>query len=88
MLPKLLTITDVAKLKGLSRTAVYNATNSGVLPYTQLLGKRAVRESDAKKWQPTGKKTGRPKGVAVSAETKRKISEGQKVRWKRAQKSG
>jgi hypothetical protein len=87
MLPQLLTVTEVARLKGLSRTAVYNAMNRGALPYTNLLGKRAVKASDAKKWRPTGKKTGRPKGIAVSSETKRKISEGQKERWRRTRSS-
>jgi predicted DNA-binding transcriptional regulator AlpA len=81
MLPKLLTAIEVARLKGVSRTLVYNAMNKGKLPYIEILGRRAVKESEAKKWKPPGRITGRPKGIPVTDETKAKISEAQKKRW-------
>jgi predicted DNA-binding transcriptional regulator AlpA len=87
MLPKLLTPVQVAALKGLSRTVVYRAMNSGKLPYVEILGRRAVKESEAKKWKPPGRITGRPKGIPVSAETKAKISAAQKKRWQSRRKA-
>ena len=78
MLPKLLTPVEVAAMKGLSRTVVYRAMNSGKLPYIEILGRRAIKESEAKKWKPPGRITGRPKGIPVTDETKAKISAAQK----------
>lgn len=87
MLPKLLTPVEVAAMKGLSRTVVYRAMNSGKLPYIEILGRRAIKESEAKKWKPPGRITGRPKGIPVTDETKAKISAAQKKRWQSQRKA-
>jgi hypothetical protein len=88
MLPKLLTAADVARMKGVSRTLVYNAMNKGKLAYIEILGRRAIKESDARKWKPPGRITGRPKGIPMSEEAKARISEGLRKRWQLRQKAG
>ena len=92
---KLLTVAEAAKLKGVSRSAVYGAIADGRLPHVLILGHMGVKESDVRAWEPVkyaarpGKKGGRPKGIPVSAETKEQIAQSQKQRWasKRAKRS-
>lgn len=87
MSAKLLTVVEAAKLKGVSRSAVYAAIADGRLPHVLILGKLGLKESEVRNWEPVryggrpGKKGGRPKGIPVSAETKEQISQSQKKRW-------
>ena len=87
MSAKLLTVAEAAKLKGVSRSAVYAAIADGRLPHVLILGHMGVKESDVRAWEPVkyagrpGRKGGRPTGIPVSAETKEQISESQKKRW-------
>lgn len=87
MSAKLLTVAEAAKLKGVSRSAVYAAIADGRLPHVLILGHMGVKESDVRAWEPVkyagrpGRKGGRPTGTPVSAETKEQISESQRKRW-------
>lgn len=89
MSAKLLTVAEAAKLKGVSRSAIYNAITDGRLPHVRVLGHLGVKELDVRVWEPVkyagrpGKKGGRPKGIPVSAETKEQISQSLKSGWAR-----
>jgi len=78
---KLLTVSQAAKLKGVSRTAVYAAIERGRLPHRRILGHVGLREADVLAWEPLGVKTGRPKGIPMSEAAKVRLSESQKRRW-------
>lgn len=85
----LITVSQAAQLKGVSRAAVYGAIARGRLPHQRILGHLALRESDVVAWVPLGVKTGRPTGTPMSSEAKARISEAQKQRWaKRKQAEG
>lgn len=77
---KLLTAAEVANLKGVTRAAVYAAIAGGRLPHRQVLGRIAVRETDALAWKPTPH-VGRRKGAQLSEDAKARISQAQKRRW-------
>lgn len=47
-----LTPAEVAKQKGVSKTAVYSAISRGSLTAHRMLGRLAVSEEDAARWQP------------------------------------
>jgi excisionase family DNA binding protein len=87
MAPKLITVAEAARLKGVTRTAVYTAIKEGRLSHTRILGHIGLREADVSAWKPReyagrpGTKSGRPSGTPVSAETRDRISESQKRRW-------
>lgn len=76
----ILTVAEVAQLKGVTRAAVYAAIAQERLPHLRLLGRKGIREDDARAWQPT-RWAGRPQGIPMSAHAKRRISESQKRRW-------
>ncbi|MBV9467659.1 MAG: helix-turn-helix domain-containing protein [Abitibacteriaceae bacterium] len=77
----LLTVRDAARLKDISRTAVYAAIAQGRLPHVTVLGKIGLLKSDVIAWTPQGHRSGRPAGRPMSAEAKARISEAQKLRW-------
>ena len=77
-----LTVCQVATLKSVSRNAVYKAVHDGRLAATQLVGRVAIRRTDAQNWIPR-ERTGRRKGVPTSEAAKAKIAESQRLRWKR-----
>ena len=77
-----LTVNQVAVAKGVSRNAVYKAVRDGRLAATTLVGRVAIRRTDADTWTP-GERTGRRKGVPTSDAAKAKIAESQRLRWKR-----
>ncbi len=81
MKDNLLSVSQAATLKGVSRSAIYAAVERGILPHQRVLGHIGVQESDVLAWTPIGHKAGRPKGKPMSEEAKRKISAGQKRRW-------
>lgn len=80
MKPKLLTVSEAAELKGVTRAAIYTAISEGRLRHQKVLGRLAVREADILAWTPAYH-VGRRKGVKLSAEAKAKISEKQKRIW-------
>jgi excisionase family DNA binding protein len=82
MKPKLLTVAQAAQLKGVSRTAIYNAILARRLPHRKVLGHLAVREADVLAWTPNPR-SGRRKGARLSAEAKARISEANKQHWER-----
>lgn len=80
--PTLLTVAQAAQLKGVSRTALYDAIASGRLPHRKVLGHIAVVEKDVLAWTPTPR-SGRRKGTRLSAEAKTRISQANKKHWAR-----
>ncbi len=76
-----LTADEVAALKGVTRSAVYAAIADGRLPHVRILGRLAIREGDARSWNPI-RSPGRPKGIPMSLDAKKRISVTQKQRWK------
>ena len=78
---KLLTVSEAAQLKKVSRASVYSAIARQRLPHQRILGHLAVREADVLAWVPIGHKGGRPKGSPTSAEARARMSEAQKRRW-------
>jgi excisionase family DNA binding protein len=79
---KMVTPAEAAQLKGVSKTAIYNAIADGRLPHRRILGRLALRERDVLAWTPAPR-AGRRKGTPMSIEAKARISEGQKRRWAR-----
>lgn len=77
----LLSVSQAAALKGVTRSAVYAAIERGALPHEMILGHIAVHEADVQAWVPVGHKAGRPRGKPMSEEAKQRISQGQKRRW-------
>jgi len=86
---KLITVSEAARLKGVTRTAIYGAIKDGRLPHTRVLGHLGLKEADVMAWTPReyggrpGVKGGRPRGTPVSAETKAQIAQAQRRRWAR-----
>ncbi len=85
----LLTPAEAARLKGVSRAAVYAAIAQGRLPCTRVLGRLGLRKADVMTWMPrgyrerSGKKSGPPAGIKMSEKTRARMSEAQKRRWAR-----
>ena len=84
----LLSVPEVAKLKGVSPSGVYLAVQEGRLPSCRVLGKIGIRRADAEAWTPISYR-GRPgangrrkPGIPMSEEAKRKLSDSQKERWR------
>ena len=78
----LLTVSQAAKLRGVSRAAVYLAIAQKRLRHSHTLGHLVVREADVIAWGGVaGAKRGRPKGNPLSPEHKARIAEAQKKRW-------
>ncbi len=85
----LLSASQAAQLKGVSRTAIYRAIKRGDLPAVQVIGHVALREADVLAWTPVryGNRPGapgrggRPPGTPLSAETKARIGAAQRRRW-------
>jgi excisionase family DNA binding protein len=69
----LITVSEAAVRKGVSRWAIYKAIADGRLRSQKELGKVALREKDVDKWQPAPSR-GRRSGSRLSEETKGKIS--------------
>ena len=77
----LLSVSQAAELKGVSRAAIYSAIARGRLPHQRVLGHIGVRRADVLTWIPVGYKGGRPKGTPMSDGAKARLSESQKRRW-------
>ncbi|MBV9470685.1 MAG: helix-turn-helix domain-containing protein [Abitibacteriaceae bacterium] len=83
-----MTVAQAAKLKGVTRAAIYGAVARGRLPHKRILGHIALREADVLAWVPLGHKTGRAKGTPMSPEAKLRLSESQKKRWAQRKSQG
>lgn len=81
----LISIIEAAKLKGVSRNAVYLAVKDGRLPHVMVVGHYALRRTDVLAWKPRGPK-GRQKGLPLNDKTKERISKSQKQRWAQRKK--
>ena len=79
---KFLTPAEAAKLKGVSRAAIYAAIADGRLAHIRVLGRLALRTADVLAWTPTPH-SGRPKGIPVSPETRARMSAAHKRSWER-----
>jgi excisionase family DNA binding protein len=85
----LLTVSEAAALKGVSRRALYQAIRERRLPSVSFLGKLGLKESDVLAYQPVAYKGrpgrkgpgGRPKGALHSDEARARISASQLARW-------
>ena len=77
----LLTVTQAAKRKGISRTTIYNAIADGRLPAQMVLGRTAIRERDLMKSGLGDAKRGRAAGKPISSAHKKAIGAAQKKRW-------
>jgi excisionase family DNA binding protein len=85
----LLTVRESAKLAGVSLTAIYTAIAEGRLPHQRVLERIAIRKSDVMAWKPCpelgqhGRKgrSGRPKGLTMSEESKARLAASQRARW-------
>lgn len=75
-----LSVTEVAKLKDVSRNAVYKAVQEERLASRRLVGVVAVKREDAVAWVPKAR-TGRQKEIATTEATKAKIAASQRKRW-------
>lgn len=78
----LLTPAKAAKLKGVSRTAIYSAIAERRLKHTRVLDRLAIRKADLLSWTPV-RYAGRPKGIPMTAEAKSRLSASQRQRWAR-----
>jgi excisionase family DNA binding protein len=87
MKAKLLTVTQAANLKSVTRSAIYSAIKEGRLPHRKVLGHFALCEADVLAWTPTPS-TGRRKGTQMSEESKARISQAQKRRWAHRRENG
>jgi excisionase family DNA binding protein len=82
----LLSVSEAARLKGVTRSAVYSAVARGVLPHQIVLGHIALRESDVKAWIAARVTAGRPAGTRLSKAAKERISQANKNHWARRKK--
>lgn len=64
----LLTVSQAARVKGVTRTTIYNAIAAKRLRTTQVLGRIAIKESDLKASDVGEGKSGRPPGKPLSAQ--------------------
>lgn len=78
----LLTPAEAARLKGVSRTAIYTAIAEGRLKHSRVLGRLAIERAHLLAWTPM-RYAGRPKGIPMTDEAKALLSESQKRRWVR-----
>ena len=76
----ILTPAQAAKLKGVSRTAIYNALSDGRLQGVRVLGRIGIARSVLKAWQPQAR-VGRPTGRPMTEKQKATIAAAQKKRW-------
>ncbi|HEX8237758.1 MAG TPA: helix-turn-helix domain-containing protein [Abditibacteriaceae bacterium] len=76
----IVTPAQAAKIKGVSRTAIYNALADGRLQGVRVLGRIGVDRSALKAWQPQAR-VGRPQGKPMNEEQKATIAKAQKKRW-------
>lgn len=83
----ILTPSQAAKLKGVSRTAIYNALADGRLEGIRILGRIAIEQASVKAWQPQAR-VGRPKGQETTPAHKEKIRQAQKQRWAKRKAEG
>ena len=71
---------QAAKLKCVSRFAIYLAIQEGRLPSTRILKRLALKKSDVMAWTPKPH-SGRPKGFTISQQTRQRMSQAQRRRW-------
>jgi excisionase family DNA binding protein len=76
-----LTVSQAAKLKGVSRTTIYTAIEQKRLPHRTLLGHIVVKEADVLALTPAATPRGRPKGKPITDEHRSAIAKAQKERW-------
>ncbi len=76
----IVTPAPAAKLKGVSRTAIYNALSDGRLSGVCILGRIGIARGDLKAWQPQAR-VGRPAGRPMTEKQKSTIATAQKKRW-------
>ena len=83
----MLTPAQAAKLKGVSRTAIYNALSDGRLQGVRVLGRIGIARGVLKAWQPQAQ-VGRPAGRPMTEKQKATIAAAQKKRWAKRKAEG
>lgn len=83
---QLLSVSEAARLRGVTRAAVYSAVARGVLPHQRMLGHIALKETDVKAWIAANVTAGRPAGTRLSKAAKERISQANKANWARRKK--
>jgi predicted DNA-binding transcriptional regulator AlpA len=78
-----LTVSQAAKFKEVSRTAIYDAIKRKQLPASEVMGRPAIRRNDLLAWEV---RPGRPSG-ALSKQHKARISAALKKSWAERKKS-
>ena len=87
-----ITPAEAARLKDVSRAAIYLAIKEGRLNAEKVLGRVALKKAEVQAWTPMryagrpGVTARRPKGIPMSEETRARISASQKARWARRKK--
>lgn len=81
MMQGLITVSEAAQLKGVTRSVVYRAIERGDLTVQIVLGRKALQWGEVMAWKL--RQAGRRKGSPTSDEAKAKISEAQKNRWQK-----
>ena len=76
----LISVAEAARLKGVSRAAIYFAIKEDRLPHVMVVGHYALCKADVLAWS-LQRHQGRQKGLPLSAKTKARISASQKKRW-------
>jgi excisionase family DNA binding protein len=79
---ELLSVSQAAQIKKVSRNAIYKAVNEGRLASMLIVGRLVLRKTDVEAWTPRAR-TGRRKGTATSEVAKAKISQSQRLRWQK-----
>jgi excisionase family DNA binding protein len=79
----LLSISEAARRKGVSRQTISKYIAQGRLRSRLVLGRPAVREGELMALRIGESKGGRPAGQALSSRHKTSISEAQKKRWQK-----
>ncbi len=81
MTENLMTVSQAAQIKGVTRSVIYKAIHRGDLRVEIVLGRQAVYREEIRTWEP--RKAGRHRGTLASEEDKAKISVSQKLRWQK-----
>lgn len=82
----LLSVQEAAKLKAVTRAAIYIAIKEGRLPRRKVLGRLALTKREVLAWTPSPSR-GRVRGGRLSEKTKAKIAAGQRRSWARRKDS-
>lgn len=76
-----ITVSEAAQIAHVSPSAIYAAIAGKRLLSRYRRGNLVIREEDARNWEKTHKRRGRPTGYLLDEAGRARIGEGQKRRW-------